>query len=294
MSPCAYYKPVARPGVFPLFVFAVSAVLHVLFLVVVLAYAAATALSVRAVGQAEDAGRKLAIRTLALAAVLQAVELVVAWAWLGGESMRGAALPLGLFAVVLSGGFAAFATKYRAETAGVLVAPASLVAGVLSAASSHGTPVGSSGFVWALPLHVVTVSTASGVMGLAAALAFLYQTQDRRLKRKDLSIPPRALVPLDVLDRTVGRLSYAAFFAYTLAVVAGVFMLRQGHVPQRVVLWRGVTGMGTWLLYGGVVAHRVVFRAHGSRAMRSVVFGFLLSMVIFGAYATLAAGAVNR
>lgn len=270
-----------------------SAVLHLLFLLVVLAYVAAAVLSLRAVGAGSESASRLAVRTLALAAGLQSAELVVAWSWLGGDAVRGAALALGLFSVVLAGGFALFANRYRAEAAGVLVAPAALVAGVLSAATSHAVPLGNSDFGWARPIHVVTVSTASGVMALAAALAFVYLTQAAGLKRKDRSLAARTLVPLDVLERTAARLCYAAFFLYTAAVVAGAFMLRARGVSAAELLWRAVAGVGTWLIFGSVVAHRLLLRAQGRRAMRGVIVGFLLSLVLYVVYATAASRAVG-
>lgn len=265
-----------------------------LFLLVVLAYVAATVLSLRALDASHAGARKLSVHVLTLACGLQLAELLVAWCWLGPESLRGAALALGLFAVVLSGGFAAFASKYRAESAGVLVAPAALVAGVLSAATSHASPVANADFSWARPLHVITVSSASGLMALAAALAFVYLSQDARLKRKDTSLAPRALVPLDVLDRTAGRLSYTAFFIYTVAVLAGAFMLRAHGVTGVELAWRAIAGVGTWLTFGAVVAHRLLGRAHGRRAMRGVIAGFAVSMVLYGAYATLASGVAGH
>ncbi len=269
-----------------------SAVLHVLFLLVVLAYVAAAVLSVRALDVARGSERALGVRMLAGAAALQLAALVVVGVWQGQEALQGAALALGVFAVVLAGGFAGFASRYRVEAAGVLVAPTALVAGVLSAATSHAVPVVSGQFLWAKPLHVVTVATASGAMALAAAMAFVYLTQDARLKRKDTSFSVRSLVPLAVLERTVAMLCYTAFGFYTVAVLAGAFMLRARGLVGADLLGRAAAGLVTWLLFGAVVGHRLLLRARGKRAMRGVVLAFGLAMALYAAYASFAAHAV--
>jgi ABC-type uncharacterized transport system permease subunit len=201
-------------------------------------------------------------------------------ALLGAQAAHAGAFPwstwagsLNLFVWLVVGAYLIWGCRPRYRLLGLAVMPLALVLFVV-ARIGGGTRAGahsSDGNLF-LVLHVGFVLAAFAGFTLAAALAGLYLSQERRLKRRAADILRLRLPPLAALERLASRTIAVSLPLLTLGLVAGVVRQRErgGSIDALEVLT-----VLTWIVYGGFLA----LRPTGRRAAYLAVCGFALVIV---------------
>ncbi|MCY4420847.1 MAG: cytochrome c biogenesis protein CcsA [Gammaproteobacteria bacterium] len=166
------------------------------------------------------------------------------------------------------------ATARKGELLGLLVLPLVMVSIALTiykpevAASTvnlHG-----------LQLHIVTSLFAFSVLVISALQSILLFSQDRHLRRHQLSGMTRALPPLHDTEKFLFQTIAVGFILLSAALITGFLFLEdmfEQHVAHKTIL-----SVLAWLIFAMLLLGRWQFGWRGSIAMRWTLggFGFLL------------------
>ncbi len=128
-----------------------------------------------------------------------------------------------------------------------------------------------------LVLHVGLVLIAFAGFTLAAALSAFYLWQERRLKRRAVTILRRPAPSLTTLDRLASRTVLVSLPALTLGLVVGlVRLLSDGRHVDAVV----AATVATWFVWAAYLVLRVTRGWSGRRAAYLAIAGFALVIVV--------------
>ncbi len=225
---------------------------------------------------------------------------------------RGAALGLGLGALVQGAGFA---TLHRIENAppvtdltmavsfmawmGVLtllglmwrlripalaavVGPVAFLAVFVAAlrlveGSEPGAPTGS----WP-HVHVLLGSAGLGLLGVAGVAGLFFLAEHARLKSKRMLSSGTVLPSLEALDRVNAVALAAGFPLLTLGLMTGMLWLQAAHGTPWFGTSHEVWTLIAWGIYAGLATARFVGHQGARQAAASAVagFGFLLFAVV--------------
>ena len=115
----------------------------------------------------------------------------------------------------------------------------------------------------------------------AAVTALLLVFLDRRLRSRRIADLPKALPPLDTLEKVMFRLIGGGFVLLTLALLTGfifVTNLFAQHLVHKTVL-----ALIAWVLFGVLLIGRIRHGWRGRSAMRWTLSGFgVLVLSYFG------------
>jgi len=128
-----------------------------------------------------------------------------------------------------------------------------------------------------LVLHVGLVLAAFAGFTLAAALSGLYLWQERRLKRREVTILRRPAPSLASLDGLAARTVWFSLPALTLGIAVGVARLVADG--DRVDALVAATAL-TWTVWASYLALRSLRGWTGRRAAYLALAGFLLVVVV--------------
>ena len=259
------------------------------FWIAVIAYAAATALLLVALGGTAKV-RPAALLLVALAFVAHGVDI----AWRGtlhvhpAQSVREA---LGLLAWILTGGYLLASTRFRLTLGGVVVLPVSLVLLLLARLTPAGDwPPGVDGqpeidLSVLGRVHISLATIGVGVFALASALSAIYLAEDRALRRKKfdgLALGGQGGAPLESLDRMSHRLIWVGFPIFTLALVLGaIWTSRLGENLDRIEY---PLALVTWLAFAGLLVMRQIYGWRGRRAAKLTLAGFAAALAVLLIY----------
>jgi ABC-type uncharacterized transport system permease subunit len=128
-----------------------------------------------------------------------------------------------------------------------------------------------------LVLHVGLVLVAFAGFTLAAALSAFYLWQERRLKRRAVTILRRPAPSLATLDRLASRAVLFSLPALTLGLAVGLIrLLNDGERVDAVVAATAVT----WLVWAAYLVLRATRGWTGRRAAYVALAGFALVIVV--------------
>jgi ABC-type uncharacterized transport system permease subunit len=128
-----------------------------------------------------------------------------------------------------------------------------------------------------LVLHVGLVLVAFAGFTLAAALSAFYLWQERRLKRRAVTILRRPAPSLATLDRLASRTVLVSLPALTLGLAVGLIrLLNDGERVDAVVAATAVT----WLVWAAYLVLRATRGWTGRRAAYVALAGFALVIVV--------------
>jgi ABC-type uncharacterized transport system permease subunit len=184
---------------------------------------------------------------------------------------------------LLAGGFVAASLKYRVNSAGAFVVPATLVLILLARVvpADEAAPLGALGMT-----HILLASLGVATFALAAALAVVYLVQERRLKRKRFDRMAGQDAPLDTLDRLAARCVTVGFPLFTFTIVTGaVWVARLG-------LLRGAAAIrpeyaltvASWVVFGVLLVARAGVGWRGHRAAWLTLGGFFSAVLVLVGY----------
>jgi ABC-type uncharacterized transport system permease subunit len=184
---------------------------------------------------------------------------------------------LNLFVWFVVGAYLIWGCQARFRLLGLAVLPLAAVLLALAHAGGGTAAHGRSGYSTAfLVLHVGFVLLAFAGFTVAAGLSALYLWQERRLKRREVTILSVRVPGLARLDELAARTIAFALPALSLGIAVGIARLRDrgGGVDALMVVT-----LLTWVVYSGYLALRFGAGIRGRRAAYLVLAGFVLVAV---------------
>ena len=128
-----------------------------------------------------------------------------------------------------------------------------------------------------LVLHVGLVLAAFAGFTLAAAVSAFYLWQERRLKRREVTILRRRAPSLATLDRLASRTVLFSLPALTLGLAVGLVRLLVDHDRIDAVV---VATLATWVVWSAYLVLRATRGWTGRRAAYVALIGFALVIVV--------------
>jgi ABC-type uncharacterized transport system permease subunit len=128
-----------------------------------------------------------------------------------------------------------------------------------------------------LVLHVGLVLAAFAGFTLAAAVSAFYLWQERRLKRREVTILRRRAPSLATLDRLASRTVLFSLPALTLGLAVGLVRLLVDHDRIDAVV---VATLATWVVWSAYLVLRATRGWTGRRAAYVALVGFALVIVV--------------
>jgi ABC-type uncharacterized transport system permease subunit len=130
-----------------------------------------------------------------------------------------------------------------------------------------------------LPLHVSVALLGLAAVGAAAGVALIYLVMERQVKLKHFGLLFTRLPPLQVLDELNRRLVVWGFVAISLTVITGAFFIR----GSTGLSWspKEVATLAAWVMFGALVAARVLAGWRGRRVALLTMAGFGVLLVSF-------------
>ncbi len=150
-----------------------------------------------------------------------------------------------------------------------------------SSSAAFGAAVTGAGHTYAEERHrrmgthgaYLAVHGCGGALLFAAAVtALLLVFLDRRLRTRRIADLPRALPPLDALEKVMFRLMAAGFGLLTLALLTG-FMFVTNLFTQNLV-HKTVLSLIAWVVFGVLLIGRIRYGWRGRSAVRWTLCGF--------------------
>jgi ABC-type uncharacterized transport system permease subunit len=182
---------------------------------------------------------------------------------------------LNLFVWLVVGAYLIWGCTPRYRLLGLTVMP--LAAALLVAAwAGGGTGVSARDPAsWLLAVHVGLMLAGLAGLTLSAGLAGLYLWQERRLKRRDVSLLRLRLPPLEALDRFSARTALVSLGVLTAGMIVGLGSFDRGDfdVPIAVTLL-------IWVYYATVLVLRRESGLRGRRFAALLVAGAALVAVV--------------
>jgi ABC-type uncharacterized transport system permease subunit len=128
-----------------------------------------------------------------------------------------------------------------------------------------------------LVVHVGLVLAAFAGFTLAASVSAFYLWQERRLKRREVTILRRRAPSLATLDRLASRTVVFSLPALTLGLAVGLVRLFVDHDRVDAVV---VATLVTWVVWSAYLVLRVTRGWTGRRAAYVALIGFALVIVV--------------
>lgn len=167
-----------------------------------------------------------------------------------------------------------------------LVLPVAGVAAWLPAVY-HGSMIASSAHGAALRLHLLVAIAAYSLLTIAALHALLMAAFDRQLHAAapDADRPTQRLFrhvpPLLVMETQLFRVIVAGFVLLTATVISGLFFSEVLFGRPLRFEHKTVFAIAAWLVFGGLVAGRLIFGWRGRVALRWTLAGFVMLLLAY-------------
>lgn len=182
---------------------------------------------------------------------------------------------LNLLSWLVVTGYLAWGSNPRYRLLGLGVMPVAAVLLVLAWAGGGTGVHGADGAGWALDVHVGLMLAAFASFTVAAAVAFLYLFEERRLKRRDAQVLRLRLPSLEALDRLAARVALVGLALLSAGILVGLTRLEAAEID----LAMSVTVV-LWALYAAALLLRREMGLQGRRLAWSLVAGFSLVAVV--------------
>ena len=150
-----------------------------------------------------------------------------------------------------------------------------------------GTIVGSSSASPLFQLHLLLAILAYSLLTIAAIHAVLMATMERRLHGDATVAPGRMgfvierLPPLLAMEGVLFRLITVGFLLLTATLVSGIFFSEELFGRPLRFDHKTVFAIAAWLVFGGLLAGRMVFGWRGRTALRWTLTGFAMLMLAY-------------
>jgi ABC-type uncharacterized transport system permease subunit len=126
-----------------------------------------------------------------------------------------------------------------------------------------------------LDVHVGLMLAAFASFTVAAAVAFLYLFEERRLKRRDARVLRLRLPSLEALDRLAARVALVGLALLSAGILVGLTRLEAAEIDLAMTVT-----VVLWALYAAALLLRREIGLQGRRLAWSLVAGFSLVAVV--------------
>ncbi|WEN16631.1 cytochrome c biogenesis protein CcsA [Rhodanobacter sp. AS-Z3] len=254
---------------------------HVLALLAIVLYLAATGVLARPLLSGGQPLNRLALGLAGMAVILHGGILL---------GMHRGALDLHFFAALSLVAFVVSALTLLVNASrpvaalGVIVFP--LTALLVAVDSFLAPPTLPQPMDWQIKLHVTVALIAFGILSIAAVFAILLAIQERALRHRQFGRWLRALPPLTLTETLLFRLISAGFVLLSLTLLTGVLFVDNlfgQHLVHKTVL-----SIVAWLVFGVLLYGRWRYGWRGKRAVNLTLVGMaVLALAFFGSKAVL-------
>jgi ABC-type uncharacterized transport system permease subunit len=134
---------------------------------------------------------------------------------------------------------------------------------------------------WRARVHISLSLLSAGMLTLAAVQSILLATQDRLLRRRQLTHLARALPPVQTMERLLFQLIGIGFVLLSLTLLSGLWFIHDWlaqHLAHKTIL-----SITAWLIFGTLLWGRVRHGWRGRTAIRWALTGYAtLILAYFG------------
>lgn len=127
--------------------------------------------------------------------------------------------------------------------------------------------------------HVLISIAAYSVLGLAAAQAILYSTQEKRFRQKKLSTLFKNLPPLQIMENTLVQLVVIGFVILSFALISGFFFMEDMFAQH--LVHKTFFALLSWLVYGVFLIGHFKLGWRGQTAAKYTIWAYALLLVSY-------------
>lgn len=263
-----------------------NAVAHLLLVVTVTMYVAASFVFLRFLIKGKGDPGTLGPRLIGVGALFHAGQIVVASLVLRVCPVEGIHFPMSVASMLMCVAYLFARKRLRVQVAGAFVAPLALTAILASRFVGAQNEPAERVKSLVLPVHVTMSVLGLALFGLAFSAAALYLLQERLVKKKRVDGVSRRLPPLDALDRAEHRFLLAGFPLLTIGIVLGTLWAQRVESGSTSDVLRAVFGYVAWLVIAGVLFLRAAAGWRGRRAAYGTIAGFGFALLVLVVYLT--------
>ncbi len=127
--------------------------------------------------------------------------------------------------------------------------------------------------------HILLSIAAYSVLGLAAAQAILYSQQEKRFRKRQLSILFNALPPLQIMEKTLIQLTLIGFILLSLALVSGGFYIENMFAQH--LIHKTFFSVLSWVIYGIFLWGHFRKGWRGQKAANFILWAYVLLLLSY-------------
>ncbi len=127
--------------------------------------------------------------------------------------------------------------------------------------------------------HVLISIAAYSILGLAAAQAIIYSTQEKRFRQKKLSTLYKNLPPLQVMETILVQLVFFGFVLLSFALISGFFFMEDMFAQH--LVHKTFFAMLSWLVYGIFLLGHIRLGWRGQTAARYTMWAYSLLLLSY-------------
>ena len=131
-------------------------------------------------------------------------------------------------------------------------------------------------FQTALVVHILSFLAGNVLFLLACMFSIFFLIEEGKIKSKAIRLAPSRVPSLGVLDRLTERAVAPGFFLFSLGMLMGLFLGGPGDLSARILTWRDLASILTWLVYAAWLLERFVFGSRGRFMAMWSIGGFVV------------------
>jgi len=135
------------------------------------------------------------------------------------------------------------------------------------------------GISLSLGSHILLSISAYSILGLAAAQAFLYSTQERKFRQKKLTTLLKSLPPLQVMETIMMQFVTIGFVILSLSLISGIYFL--DNIFAQHLVHKTFFAILAWLAYGTFLIGHYKFGWRGQTATKFTTWAYFLLIVSY-------------
>ena len=225
---------------------------------------------------------KVAMAFLAGGFLVQTTSFVLRWLASGHTPLVNMHESLSFLAWCIIGAYFFIHIKYKIKALGAFVTPLALLAIAASSLYSKDIfPLAPALKSYWLPIHATICIASYAFFALAFALALMYLTQEKQIKRKHLGAVFKRLPSLESIDAMNGRCLTFGFPLLTVGIITGSIWAEKAWGAYWSWDPKETWSLITWLLYAALLHQRLTVGWRGRRAALMVIIAFATMIFTF-------------
>ncbi len=164
--------------------------------------------------------------------------------------------------------------KQHTENLGIFIFPLAAFTSVLTF-----IPNNSAGIPLELGIHIILSIGAYSILGLAAAQAILYASQERKFQQKELTTLFKALPPLQVMENTMIQFISFGFILLTLSLTTGMYFIENMFAQH--LIHKTFFAILAWIIYGVFLIGHFRFGWRGQVATKFTIWAYILLILSY-------------